>query len=214
MMEAKTPQEKAQYIKDLIEEFTGATGSKTYFMKERKKIIELLRNSLVSNLSAPNIKANFFSPEQNQRLEEFKTTNPTYLHLTQQEKNILYDLEKKLQEFENALNNITLSEPNKTPKTRDNLAALKKKTTTELPPLTGTNKKDKIKEIRTKLNELKESIKEEIKLILGLELMQQTLQEYLEYKKNKLKIKLITLLKNLLLVLMHLILLLIFLIKK
>ncbi|WP_156956335.1 hypothetical protein [Chrysanthemum yellows phytoplasma] len=36
MMEAKTPQEKAQYIKDLIEEFTGATGSKTYFMKERK----------------------------------------------------------------------------------------------------------------------------------------------------------------------------------
>ncbi|QBF24046.1 hypothetical protein ['Catharanthus roseus' aster yellows phytoplasma] len=36
MMEAKTPQEKAQYIKDLIEEFTGAKGSKTYFMKERK----------------------------------------------------------------------------------------------------------------------------------------------------------------------------------
>ncbi|MFT2804731.1 hypothetical protein [Candidatus Phytoplasma asteris] len=36
MMEAKTPQEKAQYIKDLIEEFTVATGSKTYFMKERK----------------------------------------------------------------------------------------------------------------------------------------------------------------------------------
>ncbi|GAK74255.1 hypothetical protein, partial ['Chrysanthemum coronarium' phytoplasma] len=113
MMEAKTPQEKAQYIKDLIEEFTGATGSKTYFMKERKKIIELLRNSLVSNLSAPNIQANSFSPEQNQRLEEFKTTNPTYLNLKQQEKNILDDFEKKLQEFENTLNNITLSEPNK-----------------------------------------------------------------------------------------------------
>lgn len=44
--------------------------------------------------------------------------------------------------------------------------------------------------------------------------MQQTLQEYLEDQKNKLKIKLITLLKKLLLVLMHLILLLIFLIKK